>query len=91
MRKSVRNKLTQPVLFVYENAYEMRMAKTMKINPFINTLPPKNNSNRANAAMITVMEIFVLTATVFSKLALPLPIKRKIVEITKKDNKQIIL
>ena len=90
MMKNVRNRLTQPVLPMYEKAYEMRMDNTMKIKPFINTLLPKNKSNRANAAIITVIEIFVLTATVFSKLALPLPVKRKMVDTIKIPNKKII-
>ena len=80
----------QPVLPKYEKAYEIRMARTMKINPFISTLPPKNSITTAKKAMMMVMEILVLTATVFSKLALLPPKSKSIVATTRATNNKII-
>ena len=62
----------------------------MKINPFISTLPPKNSITTAKNTMMMVMEILVLTAMVFSKLALLPPKSNKIVATMSATNKKII-
>jgi hypothetical protein len=62
----------------------------MKINPFISTLPPMNSRTIEKTNKTTAMDIFVLTATVFSKLALLLPKRRKTVDRTRMTNNKII-
>ena len=62
----------------------------MKINPFISTLPPKNNRTMEKTNKTMDMDIFVLTAMDFSKLALLLPKRRRTVGTMSITNKKTI-